>query len=207
MSVATVVLAAGLSQRMGHPKALLKLQGESLIRIIVGRALRAGSEKIIVVTADSNEGFPFKKNDAVTELDNLLLEHKKKIRLVTGKSQGHPIDSLRYAIAEVPVTHALCLWPIDYPFADIPLLKKLFSLAGNHDSHIVVPVTQGKRGHPVLFGKNLKKELLSPLADQGANRIVHRKPERVVELASENSKIYLNLNTQDDIAAENITID
>tara|TARA_Y100001934_G_C12362447_1_gene781511 strand:- start:1957 stop:2580 length:624 start_codon:yes stop_codon:yes gene_type:complete len=207
MSVATVILTAGLSQRMGYPKALLKMQGESLINIIVERAILAGSDNIIVVTADSNEGFPFKKNDAVREMDNLLLEHKNKIRLIKGKSQGHPIDSLRYALAEISPTQALCLWPIDYPFADLPLLKKLFSLVGKRDSHIVVPVAGGKRGHPVLFGKNLKNELLSPLADQGANRIVHRKPERVLEVISENTKIYLNLNTRDDIAAENITID
>lgn len=49
MSTAGIVLAAGASSRMGSNKLLLTLEGESLLRRAVGRALRAGLAPVVVV--------------------------------------------------------------------------------------------------------------------------------------------------------------
>jgi molybdenum cofactor cytidylyltransferase len=47
--VAVVVLAAGASVRMGAPKLLLALDGETLLERAVGRAAAAGAEQVVVV--------------------------------------------------------------------------------------------------------------------------------------------------------------
>lgn len=47
--VAVVVLAAGASVRMGAPKLLLSLDGETLLERAVGRAVAAGAEQVVVV--------------------------------------------------------------------------------------------------------------------------------------------------------------
>ena len=47
--VAVVVLAAGASVRMGAPKLLLALDGETLLERAVGRAVAGGAEQVVVV--------------------------------------------------------------------------------------------------------------------------------------------------------------
>jgi molybdenum cofactor cytidylyltransferase len=49
LRVGAVILAAGASSRMGTNKMLLELDGESLIRRAVGRALAAGLSPVVVV--------------------------------------------------------------------------------------------------------------------------------------------------------------
>ncbi|MDP7039750.1 MAG: NTP transferase domain-containing protein [Myxococcota bacterium] len=206
MPVSTVILAAGLSRRMGFPKALLNHHGASFIQSMTQKALDAGSAQVIVVTADANEGFPFKKSDALKELASIMQTQGSKIRLIKGQSSGHPIDSLRHAICECPQEYALCLWPIDYPFAEVSLLKALFTHPQRTHETIVVPTLEGKRGHPVLFGQALKAELLSPLADEGAHHVVRRKANRVVLLKTTNPNIRVDLNTPQDAAALGIKL-
>ena len=56
--IAAIVPAAGRSERMGRPKLLLPLQGQTLIARVV-TALRAGGADLVVVVAppeDSDEG-------------------------------------------------------------------------------------------------------------------------------------------------------
>jgi molybdenum cofactor cytidylyltransferase len=54
-SVAGVVLAAGTSTRMGQNKLFMELEGESLVRRIVGRVSRAGVDPLIVVLGHEAE--------------------------------------------------------------------------------------------------------------------------------------------------------
>jgi len=55
LQVAGVILAAGASSRMGKNKMLLELEGESLIRRVVRRALSAGLSPVVVVIGHEPE--------------------------------------------------------------------------------------------------------------------------------------------------------
>ena len=48
--VSAILLAAGGSTRLGHPKQLLRLAGESLVHRSARAAVEAGCSPIIVVT-------------------------------------------------------------------------------------------------------------------------------------------------------------
>ncbi|HEY5676319.1 MAG TPA: NTP transferase domain-containing protein, partial [Myxococcales bacterium] len=53
--IAGVVLAAGLSSRMGTNKMLLQLGGTSLVRRAVSTALSAGLDPVVVVLGHQGE--------------------------------------------------------------------------------------------------------------------------------------------------------
>ena len=44
---------------------------------------------------------------------------------------------------------------------------------------LVVPIYQGRRGHPALFSAALFPDLLRAPLDQGARAVVHATPDRV----------------------------
>ena len=52
---AAIVLAAGLSRRMGRPKLLLELRGKPVIRHVVEGVIEAGIRRVLVVTGPENE--------------------------------------------------------------------------------------------------------------------------------------------------------
>src|SRR5260221_7737993 len=54
---ALVVLAAGASTRMGSPKGLVVVGGETQIARVVGGFRRAGGARVIVVLGNGREGY------------------------------------------------------------------------------------------------------------------------------------------------------
>jgi CTP:molybdopterin cytidylyltransferase MocA len=68
---------------------------------------------------------------------------------------------------------------------------------------IIVPVFQGRRGHPPLFHGSLLPELLGVGEEyEGLRAVVRRRPERVLEIPWANPDILFNLNTPADAARE-----
>ena len=52
---AAIVLAAGLSRRMGRPKLLLEVEGRPIIRHAVERVISAGIRQVFVVAGPDHE--------------------------------------------------------------------------------------------------------------------------------------------------------
>ena len=61
---------------------------------------------------------------------------------------------------------------------------------------IVVPVADGRRGHPVLFGVDHRAGLLALRSDRGARPLMLQYPERVVEVAVQDQGIFADVDTQ-----------
>jgi molybdenum cofactor cytidylyltransferase len=60
---------------------------------------------------------------------------------------------------------------------------------------IVLPTFHGKRGHPVIFAERLFGELLAVSPGQGAREVVWAHANEVLEVATDEEGIMLNLNS------------
>lgn len=135
---AAIILAAGASERMGYPKALLPYRGRPFLSGIVDACYAAGVEKRVVVL-----GHYADKIKEEIDLSDLLVAVNED--LDTG-----PIGSVRAglaALAPYPVD-AILVWPVDRPHVAVATIEAL--LDGFRSSHqpIVVPTHAGRRGHP-----------------------------------------------------------
>jgi CTP:molybdopterin cytidylyltransferase MocA len=72
------------------------------------------------------------------------------------------------------------LCPVDHPAVDETVLLAL--AAASRPDHVVLPVWEGRRGHPALFGADLFAELRHAPASVGARAVVRRDPGRVIEV-------------------------
>ncbi|MCM2249826.1 MAG: NTP transferase domain-containing protein, partial [Geothrix sp.] len=114
---AAIILAAGSGRRMGGPKALLQLDGETLLRRVARAALEAGCAPVMAVVGDWDPG-----------LGGLAVR-----ALVHPEASEGMASSLRLGLSALPphVETALLL-AVDQPAVDAALLRNLLALAARN---------------------------------------------------------------------------
>jgi molybdenum cofactor cytidylyltransferase len=185
-NVAAIVLAAGRSTRMGGPNKLLaELDGKKLVRIATEQALASKASEVIVVTGHQ------------TELVEQALAGLKVKFVRNPDFAGGIASSVKSGIAAVPETcdgAVVCLG--DMPLIDAGLIDRLIDgFAPDRGNLIVVPVSEGRRGNPVLWARRFFSELMALDGDVGARHLIARHAEAVAEVPVEGEGAFLDIDT------------
>jgi molybdenum cofactor cytidylyltransferase len=184
--IIAVVLSAGESSRMGRPKALLPIEGQKFIERIVRVIGQSKIGRTIVVLghhADQLRG---------------QIEHLPVEVVINGDYQSGQLSSLQAAIRYIENDDrcdGMLVHLVDHPFIDVALVDALIQHFRATKKLIVLPRYKGKRGHPVIFSRELFKELLNAPVDQGAKAVVNAHREDTLELEWQNEGITLDIDT------------
>lgn len=173
-----LILAAGNSERMGRNKATLPFGNDlTFAGHLISSYAQSGYSSIIMVV---NERFSsaFIDSDKV----KLVINH----HLEKGRSW-----SVQLGLQNVPCGHSCFIQNIDNPYADADLLLQMCS-AISPDRYIV-PVFNGKGGHPILLGNRLIDQLRMKSSIPNL-RDALGEFERF-EVVSADDRILLNINT------------
>jgi molybdenum cofactor cytidylyltransferase len=182
--ISAIVLAAGKSERMGRPKALLPLRGRTFLENILEVIERSPAQQTVVVVGHHRD-----------QIEPLI---KPPARIVFNPDyELGMVTSLQAGIRALPAETAgalLCL--VDHPLVDSDTIGLLVErLAPNR---IILPAFEGRRGHPVLFGSSVLQEILDLTASQGANIVVRKDPSRVVQVSVNFPGILVDIDTPED---------
>lgn len=183
--IAGIVLAAGLSRRMGRPKLLLPLEGEPVIRRSVEALVPHVADLIVVIGPD---GQPIA--DVLAGL---------AVRVVINPSPGEgQASSIVAGVAALgPEATAALVALGDQPRLPARVVPDLLAAFRARRRAIVAPVYRGVRGTPVLFDASVFPELLALRGDVGARAVVDARPERV-ELVAIDAAMPRDLDTPED---------
>jgi molybdenum cofactor cytidylyltransferase len=168
---AIVVLAAGMSRRLGSPKQLLVHQGRSLLRHAVDIALQTTMRPVVVVLGANN--------DLVKqELEGMEVE------VVDNKEwQEGMASSLRCGLVAVqkmsPEVDGIIFLVCDQPYVSTSLLNDLVNKQRETGKPVVTSNYGEAIGPPVLFYKNIFQELLQLKGDAGARKIIQQRGDEV----------------------------
>lgn len=187
--IAGVILAAGESRRMGAPKALLPIGGETFVGRIVRTARLAGLAPLRIVAASALPAIA----QTHFELEPLLVPNP------------HPelgqLASLRRGIASLAAeVDAAVVLLVDHPLVSADTIRAFLRARRAAGGAIVVPVSAGRRGHPVLFGREVFAELAASPLQLGARAVVARQPERVIEVEVDDPGIHADVDSPSDYA-------
>ena len=191
--VAALVLAAGASGRMGtRNKLLCEVGGTPLVRGVVDRLADSPVAELVVVTG----------HDAPA-VAAALASARASMRFTHNDDHAAGMGtSLARGVASLPDTidgAMICLGDMPHVRADtIDRLIAAFSPARGRD--ICVPVHQGRRGHPVLFGRRFFGELSTLTGDAGARALLDAHGEKVMEVAVDDQGIFKDYDTPDDFS-------
>ena len=184
--VAAIILAAGRSTRMGGPNKLLaELGGKPLVRIVTEQALASNAQGVIVVTGHQAD-----------EVQNAL--RGLKVTFVHNPDfAGGLATSVKAGISAVPANAdgaVVCLG--DMPLISAHLIDRLIeAFAPDSGNLIAVPVSDGRRGNPVLWSRRFFNELMTLDGDIGARHLIAKHSEAVAEVAVDGHGAFLDIDT------------
>jgi molybdenum cofactor cytidylyltransferase len=137
-----VILAAGFSTRMGRPKLHLPFGSSTILGTTIDGALAAGCRVIIVgrVEDEALEGYASER---------VLVERNPA-------PERGMISTLRVGIARVETARFFFI-PGDMPLVRATTWERLLSMETGLP---VIPVAEGRRGHPVLLPSALIPDIL-----------------------------------------------
>lgn len=184
--IAGVILSAGESSRMGQPKALLPIGGQTFIEKIVGALREAGLQNILVILGHDAEAMRQK------------IAHLPVTLLINPDYRKGQLSSLQVAIRHLLANDrcsGLLVHLVDHPYIDAPLVNLLIQRFEDSGKLIAVPRFHGKRGHPVIFARSLFNELLKAPEDQGAKAVVNAHRDETLEIETEDAGITLDIDT------------
>jgi len=185
-NVAAIILAAGRSTRMGGPNKLLaELNGKPLVRIATEQALASKAQPVIVVTGHQHE----QVQKALLGLDVRFVHNPRFAEGLAG--------SVKAGVAAVPANAdgaVICLG--DMPLIDAHLIDRLVdAFAPDRGNLIVVPVSNSRRGNPVLWSRRFFDELMTLNGDIGARHLIEKHGEAVAEVPVDGQVAFLDIDT------------
>ncbi len=152
-----VILAAGSGTRMGGPKALLALAGETLLQRAVRIVRAAGCDPVLAVVGDWDPG----------PVEAVLVPNPE-----TAEGMA---SSIRAGVRALPAEASAALFlTVDQPAVDAPLLHRLLALADQAPEHPAACAYGNTLGIPAVLPRRLFPDLLALTGDRGAKGILLR---------------------------------
>jgi molybdenum cofactor cytidylyltransferase len=184
--VSAVVLAAGRSTRMGGPNKLLaELDGQKLVRIVTEHALASKARDVIVVTGHQAELI----EKALAGLKVTFVRNPDFAKGLASSVKAGVLAVPRQADGAV-----ICLG--DMPMISSDLIDRLIdAFAPDRGNLIAVPVSDGRRGNPVLWSRRFFNELMVLDGDVGARHLIAKHNEVVAEVPVEGDGAFLDIDT------------
>jgi molybdenum cofactor cytidylyltransferase len=167
-----IVLMAGLSSRMGLPKALLPLGGQPALVRILSEALASRLDRIVLVLGARSRMI----RQALGEL-----RHNGRLSIVYNPAyrQGLSTSVIKGLGRIDPEASGVMFLMGDQPLLRAAVINRLIrKFLGNPDC-IVVPQYGSRPGNPVTFPASLIPELKKLTGDRGGREIIRSHPDRV----------------------------
>ncbi len=184
--ISSIVLAAGLSSRMGQPKALLDWGGEPLVNYQVKQLLEAGVDEVVVVL-----GY---RADEVSR----VIRHVPCRPMLNARYQMGRAGSLRVGAKAVNRdADTIVIVNVDQP-RPATFIKSLLDAHASGDWLATRPVHDGHGGHPIIVSGKLRGELLAAQDESDGLRGVLRAHADQVQDVPGGDEAHLDINTPDD---------
>lgn len=191
MSVAAIVLAAGASRRLGQPKQLLQVDGESLLARTIRLANEAGASPVIVVL-----GAQFETIRASISSMQVISVFNELWEMGIAGSIHAGLDAID---SNAPDSSGALLLTCDQPrLTAAHLLALLDKFAAQGANVIVASRYSGSLGVPAVFPRSVFPMLRWLQGDRGARSLLADPPCPLIAVEFSGGEI--DIDSPEDIA-------
>lgn len=190
--VGAVVLAGGLSRRMGQSKMLLNWDGRPVIRVIADRLKKMRLDDIVVVTGHmANQVRAALANEPVRTIHN------------PDYQDGEMLSSLQTGIRALGPEISACLVVLgDQPQLDGRIVMQVINAYAEGRGTIITPSYRQRRGHPILIDRIYWPELLDLPASGAPRDVINAHADAIAHINVDNDSILRDIDTPEDYQEE-----
>lgn len=185
-----IVLAAGLSTRLGRNKLLLPMGVKPVVAWTVENALAAPLGEVIVVTGHEREA-----------VEAALRGLPVRVVYNPDYAQGQSTSLQAGVRAASPGCECFVFFLGDQPLIGPEVVTTLLERFRRDHPPIVVPVFAGRRGNPVLVHAGLRRELLSLSGDAGARPLLEARADSVAAVEVDTPAVRMDVDREEDYEA------
>ena len=193
--ISAVILAAGLSRRMGNEdKLFLPYKGSSIIGHVIDQVGASQVFEVIVVTSPllktqvgqlkdhSSRAFTTVINDDFQE--GMTTSIQQGVRSCAGESEGWMI-----CLGDMPETST----------AEYDYILDQYSIAHSADPKVIaVPYYLEKKGNPIVFSTAYRPGILTNPYREGCKQIVQTHHAHVVKVHMDTDHVLTDIDTKED---------
>ncbi len=189
--IGAIVLAGGMSRRMGEPKVLLPwTHGKTIIEHIIDQLILARIDHITVVTGNRAD-----------QVAALALARGAEVVFNPRYEVGEMLSSLKVGLLHQASEIAAALVVLgDQPRIQPKIVGQVMMAYAEGKGDLVVPSYQMRRGHPILIDRRYWNELIA-LPDEGNPRDVIN-THAVTYVNVDNDSILRDVDTPQDYRQE-----
>jgi len=169
-----IVLAAGASKRLGSHKALIEIEGQTLVQLVCSKLQSAGLS-VTVVT----------RNSLKQKIENLL---PNVSTVVNPNPELGRTGTIQRGIESIG-TGPLLIIPVDRPGFSLETINLLCKT-----NTTTIPTYEQKGGHPIAITLRDCEKILAAEPDIPLREIIS--PDR---LTVEDPHLHLNIDTKEDV--------
>ncbi len=172
---------------MGRPKALLTADGQTFLARIIRSMRAAGVSAITVVVAPEA---PLVAEEARS--------HGARV-VVNPRPERGQLSSFQVGVSALAESTSSALVAlVDHPLVAVETYRAVAEAVEESENRFVVPTFHGRRGHPLGMGRRWFGELRTIPEGDGVRWLLHRNPAAVTELAVDDPRVLLDVDTPED---------
>ncbi|MBR8535492.1 XdhC family protein [Carboxylicivirga sediminis] len=184
--VAMIILAAGMSKRMNAAKMLLPFGEQTIIETVVDASLHSKVDHTVVVTGANAEQISQKINHLPVQL-----------AFNADYAEGM-LSSVQCGVRAVDGFGAFFVLPGDQPFVQPATINRMVDAYRKSDKGLVVPVFDGKKGHPVLISGKFREKINQLDPNIGLRQLFHQHADDIEYLEIESDEVVIDLDNREE---------
>jgi molybdenum cofactor cytidylyltransferase len=185
--VTGIILAAGISSRIGEIKQLLAFRETTVLGQVLENVGRSRLDEVVVVLGHGAE-----------EIRKAVNVDRAKLVVNEFYEQGQS-TSLRAGLAAVSEDVEAVMFILgDQPLVGPEVIHALMDGYCRSKASIVLPTYQDRRGNPVMVDRGLFPRVESITGDVGARVLFDDYEEAIVEIPVQDDSIHFDLDTWED---------
>lgn len=178
-----VIVAAGMSSRMGDFKPLLKVGNLTIIERVVSTMKSSGIEQIVIITGNNAKALEdYLKNQGIIFIRN---EHYAQSQMFDSAKIG-----FKYLMDKCD---KIVFTPADMPLYTSSTVKELMK----SKAKVAYPVIKQRKGHPIMLDVTIVPSILSYNGDEGLKGALKHIDEKEY-IVVEDEGIFFDADTKDD---------
>ncbi len=190
--IGAVVLAAGMSRRMGQPKVLLPWGNRTIIEHIIEQLSLARVPQITVVT-----GHRAGEVRQIVSRSGADTVHNEQY------TTGEMLSSLKAGLKAMPAHISAALVVLgDQPRIQPKIVSQVMMAYAEGTGDIIAPSYHMRRGHPILIDRRYWGEILDLPEDGSPRDVIDRHKDRIGYVNVDTDSVLRDVDTPEDYRQE-----